>query len=63
MPQQRHVAKTMPLQHFGGARDLFQTKFFFIGMFFKLFFLQGRKSYLSLLSNCILLEESVASLF
>ena len=52
-----HVAKTMPLQRFGGARYLFKTKIF-AGMFFNFFFcrdknqnlpkLQGRKSYLSL---------------
>jgi len=51
------VAKTMPLQRFGGARDLFQTNFFLKGCFSNFFFyrdknqnwpkLQGRKSYLS----------------
>jgi len=52
-----HVAKTMPLQCFGGARDLFQTNFFCKDVF-RYFFrdenqnmpkLQGRKTYLSLL--------------
>ena len=38
-----HVAKTMPLQRFGGARDLFQTIFFLQGRF-SIFFSQGRKS-------------------
>jgi len=28
-----HVAKTMPLQCFGGANDLFQTKIFLQGYF------------------------------
>jgi len=53
-----HVAKTMPNQLNSGARDHFQTIFFFTGTQFKLFFyrdenqntsiLQGRKSYLNL---------------
>jgi len=33
-----HVAKTMPLQRFGGARDLFQTNFFLQGCFSNFFF-------------------------
>jgi len=28
-----HVARTMPLQRFGGAKDLFQTNFFLQGCF------------------------------
>jgi len=32
-----HVAKTMPIQRFGGVRDLFKTKNF-AGMFFNFFF-------------------------
>jgi len=38
-----HVANPMPYHQKCGARDLFQTNFF-AGMFFKLFFLHGRKS-------------------
>jgi len=36
-----HVAKTMSLQRFGGARDLFQTIFFLQGYFS--FFFVGTK--------------------
>jgi len=45
MPRQRHVTKTMTLQRFGGAKDLFKQFFFFAGMFFNLF-LCGDKNYI-----------------
>jgi len=49
-----HVARTMPLQRFGGARDLFQTIFFLQGCI-SIFFLQGRKSKLTQITGTIII--------
>jgi len=38
-----HVAKSMTLQHFGGARDLFQTKKLLQGCFSNFLFFAGTK--------------------
>jgi len=38
MPRQHRVAKTMPLQRFGGAEDIFQTKKKLQGCFSIFFF-------------------------
>ena len=38
MPRQRHVTKTMTLQRFGGAKDLFKQFFFLEGCFSICFF-------------------------
>jgi len=65
-----HVAKTMPLQRFGGARDLFQTIFFYKAIFQTFFYkdenqnwpkLQGRKSCLSLYKIILILTNIACS--
>jgi len=49
-----HVTKTMPNQLNSGARDLFQTNFFYRDVF-QIFFLQGRKSKLAQITGTIII--------
>jgi len=53
-----HMARTMPLQRFGGTRDLFQTNFFLQGCF-SIFFLQGRKSKLTQITGTKIIFKSL----
>ena len=65
MPRQRHVAKDAQTatatwqEHatlaFWWGQGPFSNKFFFTGMYFKLFFLQGRKSKLAQITRTIII--------
>jgi len=51
------VGKTMTHQHFGGAKDHFQTKKKFAGMFFN-FFLPGQRSKLTQITGTKIIFKS-----